>query len=787
MKTAARAVLAVWILMASSLSWGTDVAFTANVKALAGGNGNPAIGVKVQNCANYILRVPSPAVLIGDTAYLFPDGTGAVANTVPDEATISCGSTASSAYYTVSIVQWDPVKHAPILPAQRFNDYDITGASFNLNTATPRSAPAPAAIANAMLLNPAGDQTAVIPTGKKIIFSGGTVDLSGTTCIGCTGSGSGITSLNGLNGTSQTFVNETNLSISSSGTTHTLVWLSALAKNRQHAATVYNDQANVYTAGMKQTVQASASTAGLNFAGVTSDPSSPAAGDRWYRSDLNHMRFRDSASTTHSFFNSDDNLPGAQVSGNIAGNAAGLSATLGCGQFPTLTGDVTTAGGACATTLPNIVSGATFPKITFNAKGQVTAGAALVAGDIPQLAYSSLSGLPTLQYQTVKQAGSAQTQRAILNFSSGVTCSDNPGAGSTDCAVSAGGTGTVTSVTSGNFSPLFNVTVATNTTTPAFSFAVINQNQNLVYAGPSSGSAAAPTFRALVSLDIPNNAANTSGSAASFTGSLVGDVTGTQGATVLGNIPTATTAAGSIVHTNIAAPASPAAGKDSVYTDSTDLRLHDKNASGVIGTTVVADTGAANNYISAISAAGAISKSRPACATLSDSSASCATDATNAANIGSGTLPAGRMPALTGDVTTSVNTVATTIANGVVNSAKMATANIQGIKDVDIFLPTTADTNKVQIKFAQAVTLQRVSCSTDTGTLDLQFDKRAEGTPNTAGTNALTGTLQCTTSTAASTSFSSAAVAADAPLNLQISATSGTPNIVRIHVKYQIN
>lgn len=40
---------------------------------------------------------------------------------------------------------------------------------------------------------------------------------------------------------------------------------------------------------------------------------------------------------------------------------------------------------------------------------------------------------------------------------------------------------------------------------------------NTIFAGPSSGAAATPAFRALVSLDIPNNAANTSGTAGTAT------------------------------------------------------------------------------------------------------------------------------------------------------------------------------------------------------------------------------------------------------------------------------
>lgn len=67
-----------------------------------------------------------------------------------------------------------------------------------------------------------------------------------------------------------------------------------------------------------------------------------------------------------------------------------------------------------------------------------------------------------------------------------------------------GGSGTVTSFSAGNLSPLFTTSVATSTTTPALSFVITNQNANIVYAGPATGAAAAPTFRSLVAADIPD-------------------------------------------------------------------------------------------------------------------------------------------------------------------------------------------------------------------------------------------------------------------------------------------
>ena len=127
------------------------------------------------------------------------------------------------------------------------------------------------------------------------------------------------------------------------------------------------------------------------------------------------------------------------------------------------------------------------------------------------------------------------------------------------------------------------------------------------------------------------------------------------------------------------------------------------------------------------------------------------------------------------------------IADGTVDSNDLATANKTISKSIVIFDPTTDDTNKVHIYWPAAVTLARIAYSVDTGTVSINFDERAEGTPNTAGTNTLSSALVCDTDSQVTTSFSDSGIAIDVPHNLQITATSGTPTIVRIHVKATIN
>jgi len=141
-----------------------------------------------------------------------------------------------------------------------------------------------------------------------------------------------------------------------------------------------------------------------------------------------------------------------------------------------------------------------------------------------------------------------------------------------------------------------------------------------------------------------------------------------------------------------------------------------------------------------------------------------------------------------GDFTCTGSEDGCTLDTGIVNSNELVAAHKQEMKSIVILDPATSQTDKIQLKFANAVTLQRVSCSVDAATdVTIQFDERAEGTPNTAGTNVLTANLVCTTSTGSTTSFSNAGMAADAPLNLQIVSVTGSPTVVRIHIDYQID
>lgn len=101
-------------------------------------------------------------------------------------------------------------------------------------------------------------------------------------------------------------------------------------------------------------------------------------------------------------------------------------------------------------------------------------------------------------------AASARAYLGVLAFTNGtgITFTVMP-SGVVQISNSGAGSGTVTSFSAGNLVPLFTTSVATATTTPALSFALSSQSANVVFAGPTTGAAAAPTFRSLVSADLP--------------------------------------------------------------------------------------------------------------------------------------------------------------------------------------------------------------------------------------------------------------------------------------------
>jgi collagen type VII alpha len=81
-------------------------------------------------------------------------------------------------------------------------------------------------------------------------FTGGLAASTVCTATVGGGTGGGVTTLSGLAGV-LTFVNDTNVTVTPSGSNLTLGFTGTLAKARQHAATFYTDQANTVTTGLQ--------------------------------------------------------------------------------------------------------------------------------------------------------------------------------------------------------------------------------------------------------------------------------------------------------------------------------------------------------------------------------------------------------------------------------------------------------------------------------------------------------------------------------------------------------
>jgi hypothetical protein len=221
-------------------------------------------------------------------------------------------------------------------------------------------------------------------------------------------------------------------------------------------------------------------------------------------------------------------------------------------------------------------------------------------------------------------------------------------------------------------------------------------------------------------------------------------------------------AAGRVLATNIAAPASPAAGRSSIYVDSTSLALVNKDGNGTVHTTVTPDVGAANNFLTGIGSAGAITKAQPSAANLSNGTtgsgavvlgttptiatpvinglptgtgvASANTASTLVARDGSGNFSAGTITAaLTGNATTATSATTATTATNATNAAitddtsTNATMNLAWVTSNTGNLPVK--TTSTKLNFNPSTGALTATRGTSKTTLVLQVNLSANQTP----------------------------------------------------------
>jgi len=168
------------------------------------------------------------------------------------------------------------------------------------------------------------------------------------------------------------------------------------------------------------------------------------------------------------------NLPATIPDGNISANVQLKDGTLALNGFGSVTGTLAAARIADLS--------ATYLTVSAAASGYQP-----LDGDLT--AISALSGTNTIYYRSAANTWTAVTIGSGLGFSGG--------------SLSATNSGTVTSVAL-TVPSILSVTGSPITSSGALAISLADQSAHAILAGPTSGSAATPTFRALVATDIPD-------------------------------------------------------------------------------------------------------------------------------------------------------------------------------------------------------------------------------------------------------------------------------------------
>lgn len=260
------------------------------------------------------------------------------------------------------------------------------------------------------------------------------------------------------------------------------------------------------------------------------------------------------------------------TSSNTTGSGAWAPASGGS-AITSLTGDVTASGpGAAASTIANnVVSNAKLAQMpTLTIKGNNTGGTANALDLTVAQVNAILPVFTSVLNGSVPASGGGTT-----NFLRA------------DGTWAVAGSGTVSSVALADSTGLFNITGSPVTTSGTLTLASFqSQAQHSFFAAPS-GSAGAPTFRAIVASDVPTLNQNTTGTSSNVTGIVAIANGGTGSATQnFVDLSTAQTIAGAkqfsnaLTMTEISTPSTPGAGLDKLYVKS-DGNLYLVGSNGV--------------------------------------------------------------------------------------------------------------------------------------------------------------------------------------------------------------
>jgi len=129
-------------------------------------------------------------------------------------------------------------------------------------------------------------------------------------------------------------------------------------------------------------------------------------------------------------------------------------------------------------------------------------------------------------------------------------------------------------------------------------------------------------------------------------------------------------------------------------------------------------------------------------------------------------------------------------ASAAIDASKLSAAARDRTHGACLENPTTADNGRIKLTWEAACTMQRIFCSTDTGTVTGDLDERAEATPNTDGTEVIdagAGGIVCDNNTESALSFANASIAQDVPVVFKISATASSPGWVCIHARCRLD